>query len=676
MCFGEHEWETHGHFAGSVPLGVSRRSTLKAGLVGMGGIAVSGLFPELARASSTAPALPSMSGFDGAAVFRTAQHIHARGSEGPASMTAQAAEAAKWVDAMWFTDHDWREAGVGAPRVVHFNSLTAEPLGPNPAWQWRQRNVGWLDPGSGGGIDTTLVSANDPDPRGALYARALSTANSRASVAWYADGSRSRSSMRTPAHGQTWELEVLLQEADPDNWGFVRVALSYHPATGPRPNAYYFLEYRFGPFAERSYSVERLDLDNVDTSDADGDAGTFVLRPGEKALLGVVWVPQAPGAYVTQTMTFTDDIAELFPGMVARDNSIRGLWLGASSANQGTAHACFDYLRMNRLRGQAQLDDRDAIAAELAGRFPTVKLLNGSELSYGGRHRQWLGGEVRPPTYGDTEKAKGAPSPSTNELVAMILAGGGMPIANHPFGTDHKRMPEEVAAAETRAYVADLLDSTPEERVQGVEVFYRERGGGSLEQHLRLFRLAVANGLVLTATGASDNHWGRTGSWIEETNHFITSIWADDVEETSLLSAQRRGRAYCSELGSFSGQLDLSLDDDVMGQIGVRPEKVTRRLNIMATQLPKRSWVEVWKIPIGGGLDAEPGGVVERIPDTAFTGSTGSLDVDTDNDCAFAVTVANRKGKRLAGTNPVWHLRSEPTSWSIPEERRATAPPA
>ena len=201
-------------------------------------------------------------------------------------------------------------------------------------------------------------------------------------------------------------------------------------------------------------------------------------------------------------------------------------------------------------------------------------------------------------------------------------------------------------------------------------------GGGSLEQHLRLFRLAVANGVVITATGASDNHWGRVGSWAEETNHFITNIWADDVEEASLLSAQRRGRAYCYELGTFSGELDLSLDGDLMGQIGVRPGKVTRKLNILATGLLKGSWVEVWKIPIGGGLDTEPGGVVERIPATAFAGSIETVDVDTSNDCAFVVTVANKKGKRFAGTNPVWHLQDEPTSWSIPEERRASASPA
>ena len=671
MCFGDHEWEWHGHFAESTPLGLTRRSAVKAGLMAVGGVAVSGLFPDLARATSTAPTVPSWSGFDGASVFRTAQHIHARGSEGPASMTSQAAEAAKWVDAMWFTDHDWREAGIGAPRVVHFNSLTAEPVGPNPAWQWRRIDVGSLDPGSGGGIDTALVSANDPDPRGALYARARSASNAVASVAWYADDKRSRNSMRTPAHGQTWQLDVLLQQADRRNWGFARMALSYHPAASSRPNAYYFLEYRFGPFAQRSYSIERLDLSNVDTSDGDGDAGTVILRPGEEALLGVVWVPQATGAYVTQTMTFTDDIAALFPGMIARDNSIRGLWLGATSSSRGTAHASFDYLRMNRLYGQAQLDDRDGIAEEIAARLPSVRLFNGSELSYKGVHRQWLGGDVRPPTYNFTDKAKGAPAPSTDELVAMILAGRGMPIANHPFGTDSKRMTDAQAATESRAYVADMLDSPANARVQGLEVFYRQRGGASLDHHLRLFRLAVANGLVVTATGASDNHWGRADSWIEEQNHFITSIWADDVGEESLLDAQRRGRTYCSELGNFDGQLDLSLDGDLMGQIGVHPGTVTRRLTVMASRLPKGSSVEVWKIPIGGGLGAEPGGVVERIPQTAFQGTTATATVDTPDDCAFSVTVVNKKGKLVAGSNPVWSLQDEPATWSIPEDRRA-----
>jgi hypothetical protein len=669
MCLGGHDWEWHGHFAGSVPFGVSRRSALKAGLIGVGGIAVSGLFPDLARASHTAPTTPNAPGFDGVSSFRTAQHIHARGSEGPASMTAQAAEAARWVDAMWFTDHDWREGGVGAPKVVHFNSLTAERLGVNPAWQWRRHDAGVLDAGSGGGIQTSPVSPGDPDPHGSLFARAVTSTGNRASVAWHADDTSSRNSMRTPAYGQVWRLDVLLQQADASSWGFLRVGLSYHPTTGGRPDAYYFLEYRFGPFASRSYSLERLDPSSVDTSDGGGDAGPIVLRPGEEALLGVVWVPQQRGSWVTQTMSFTDDIAALFPGMVARDNSIRGVWLGATSARR-TAHASFDYLRMDRVYGQAQLDDRVAIASELAARVPGVRLYNGTELSYGGAHRQWLGGEVQLPVY-PTDKAKGGASPSTDALVAMILDGGGMPVANHPFGTDSKRMTDAQAATEARAYVVDLLDSPADARVQGVEVFYRQRGGASLEHHLRLFRLAVANGLVVTATGASDNHWGRTDSWIEEQNHFITSIWADDVGEESLVDAQRRGRAYCSELGTFDGQLDLSLEGDLMGQVGVHPGTVTRQLTVMATQLPKGSSVEVWKVPIGGGLDAEPGGVVERIPQTAFTGTTAMATVDTAEDCAFSVTVVNRKGKLVAGSNPVWSLQDEPATWSIPEDRRA-----
>ena len=667
MCHDDHhEWEWGGSFAGSVPHALTRRSALKLGLGGLGAMAVSGLFPG--RAHAVAGTLAGASGFDATSAFRTAQHIHARGSEGPASMTAQAAEAAKWVDARGGTDPDGREAAVGAPQVVHFNSLTAERLGPNPAWQWLRHDVGVLDAGSGGGIDTVHVSAGDPDPTGALYARALSGDGNPASVAWYADDNSSRTSMRTPAHGQSWQIDVLLRQADADSWGFLRVGLSYHPARSGRPDAYYFLEYRFGPFARRSYSIEQLDIADVETSDS-GDAGSITLRPGEQALLGVVWVPQQPGAYTTQALTFTDDIAALFPGMIARDNSIRGLWLGATSTARTVAHVCFDHLRMSRQNGRVQLDDRAAIAAELEARAPSVRLYNGSELSYGGAHRQWLGGDVRPPEY-DTDQAKGGSSPTTDQLVAMVLAGGGMPIANHPFGTNGKKMTDAVAASEARRFVGEALDSPADARVQGLEVFYRQRGGGSLEQHLRLFRLAVANGLVVTATGASDNHWGRVGSWAEETNHFITSIWADDVAEDSLLAAQRRGRAYCSELGSYGGQLDLSLDDDLMGQIGVRPRRLTRSLNIKATQLPAGSSVEVWKIPIGGGLDAEPGGIVDRVPSTAFAGSVATVGVDTGEDAAFAVTVVTDKGKRVAGSNPVWHLRAEPTQWTIPEDRR------
>lgn len=138
-----------------------------------------------------------------------------------------------------------------------------------------------------------------------------------------------------------------------------------------------------------------------------------------------------------------------------------------------------------------------------------------------------------------------------------------------------------------------------------------------------------------------------------------------------LLSAQARGRVYAAELVSFSGQLDLSLDQDVMGQVGIRPELSSRRLQILATNLPKKSSVEIWQIPVDlGGFDDEPGGVIATLPCTAFSGGLAALDVDTTTDCAFAVTVRTSGGKRVGGSNPIWHCQAEP-AWTIPDNRRA-----
>lgn len=658
-------------FLASTPSdGLSRRRFLQGGLLGAGIVAAGAVLPGHALATPR-PQQTGAAGLDGATSFRTAQHIHARGSEGPGSMTAQAAEAAKWVDVLWFTDHDWREAGIGAPSVVHFNSLTAEKLGPNPPWTWTTHLSGTLDSSSKGGIDTTHVSPNDPDPRGALYARAVSSDGNPASFVWYADDSKLRNSSRTPSYGQQWSVDVLLREASRHAYGLARVALSYHPASGGRANAYYFLEYRFGPFAQKSYGLEQLDPSFL-SGGGDGGDGTIHLFPGEQALLGVVYVPQQVGSWVTHTLTFTDDITALFPDMIARDNSIRSIWFGATSANGDPATANFDYLRMTRVLGQAQFDDRKKIANALGTQFPDLTIYNGTEVSYGTAHRHWLGGQVTLPSYDNTRKAQGGPTPTLPEIVRTITQAGGLPVANHPFGTNGKKLTDTEAAAAARDYVQELLSTNAEGGLKAIEVFYRMRAGATLEHHWRLYRMTVRNGLVLTATGVSDNHWGRVGGWSTETNHFATSLYASGVDESSLLDAQARGRAYCFEINSYSGQLDLSLDEDVMGQIGIRRRRKTRTLTIMATGLAAEASVEVWAIPVDlGGLDTEPGGVLTTLPSSAFRNGTASITVDTAKDTAFAAMVVSKKGRRVAGTNPVWHLTQQP-SWAIPADRLAS----
>lgn len=670
MCDEHEHWEWNGHFATSEPIGITRRNILKAAVLGTGALAISGLRPGAARA--TAPASPSadLAGMDGLPLYRTAQHIHARGSEGPASMAAQASEASKWVDVMWFTDHDWREAGIGAPTVVHFTSLDNELLPPNAAWLWVRRDAGSLDTSSDGGIETVDVSPADPDPGGALFARAVAASDNPASVSFYADDGRLRNSMRTPVHGQSWDIDVLLREGSRDGWGFLRVQLSYHPAGSGRPDAYYFIEYRFGPFNARSYSVESLSAAAVGPSDG-GDGGKMKLRPGEQALVGVVTVPVKVGTYSTQRLTFTDDIQTLFPGMIARDNSVHGLWLGATAENRASANVCFDYLRMTRVTGQAQFEDRRSITRSLAETYPNLVMYNGTELSYQD-HRQWLGGDIALPDYGDTQRAQPSDRIPASDVVKMIVAGGGLAVANHPYGTNGPKLSDSEAATTASAVVSELIKTSAEGGLKGIEIFYRSRAGASLEQHWRLYRLAVRNGLVLTASGVSDNHWGRADSWREETNRFTTNIFAADRSEKSLLAAQSAGRAFAAEIGTFAGALDIALDSDVMGQIAVRPRRVTGTLTVTATDVPADGCVEVWKVPVDlGGVTGEPGGVVAQIPAGDFSGGLASLEVDTTSDCAYAVMVLNAKGRRVAGSNPVWHLRAEPTQWAIPEDRRA-----
>jgi hypothetical protein len=357
------------------------------------------------------------------------------------------------------------------------------------------------------------------------------------------------------------------------------------------------------------------------------------------------------------------------------------VWLGATSAEGAPARASFDYLCMSRITGQAQLDDRLAIAEELQPLFPEVRLLHGIEYSYGaeGGHRHHLGGELELPDFPAGLPARSGKSLTNEELVAKTLAAGGMPIANHPFGTNGKRLTQAQAEFHARDYVARLKANDAEGGLQGIETYYRTRAGASLEQHLFLAYSAIRNGMPLTLSGVSDNHWGRNGSWIEEKNHFVTGVYAATTSDTDLVDALRRGRAYTAEIGSYNGRIDLAFDDDetpvVMGQIDVRPGLVSRRLRILASALPKTGLVEVHQIPLDDSLDGDPGGVIAVLPASAFSNGVATVSVPVDRDSAFTVHVGNQRSaskpiKRIGGSNPIWHLNAEPTTWTIPDHRR------
>ena len=138
------------------------------------------------------------------------------------------------------------------------------------------------------------------------------------------------------------------------------------------------------------------------------------------------------------------------------------------------------------------------------------------------------------------------------------------------------------------------------------------------------------------------------------------------------MSALASGRAYTRHTGLWpGGQLDLLVDDRVpMGKVSIGT-RLTRSLQMLATNLPPTWLLEL----VSGPVDytgTDPGTVVvERIGASAL-GSTGTVtrSVDTSRSRFFRTQVRDAAGNLVGASNPVWLLREQPPS-GIPAPRAA-----
>jgi len=151
-----------------------------------------------------------------------------------------------------------------------------------------------------------------------------------------------------------------------------------------------------------------------------------------------------------------------------------------------------------------------------------------------------------------------AERPSSREFVDAIHGMGGLVSLNHVFGGSHAglspvserfRRGTELArqVLDTQAHGADFL-----------EAGYTHRGGADLNDHLRLWDLLTANGLLLTGTGVSDTHqvpWGE----FTKPETFVTWVWSPDNSDISLLESLKHRRAFFGSPFRFQGRFDMRL---------------------------------------------------------------------------------------------------------------------
>ncbi len=97
-----------------------------------------------------------------------------------------------------------------------------------------------------------------------------------------------------------------------------------------------------------------------------------------------------------------------------------------------------------------------------------------------------------------------------------------------------------------------------------LEVGYLFRGIGSLEDHLRLWDLALANGIDLVGNGASDTHGGAWGPDMVP-NPLASWVWAEGKGRDQLLRALKAGRVAFGDPFLWTSKFAFGVGPVMMG---------------------------------------------------------------------------------------------------------------
>jgi hypothetical protein len=556
-----------------------------------------------AVAGSALPAAAGTAAAAGAAAPKLlpvsmATHIHGPFSEGLASYAAHLEQARKHkVDVIWWTDHDFRIATSGHRQAVHFDGATELEHGLE--WTWKRRDVGKP---SGAAADF-VASPRSPDDGGGKALR-LAAAGAGAvrleGVAW--------NSMANACVADTeLTLDVLPEQAGGGALT-LDLQLSNQPGKGILRIAYHI------------GGVGKV------THKADGP-------------LGEVRLPARTGAWQRFTFVLRDDIAKLWPDVVAGDNALTGLALEVQKGR-----FVVDRLTFTRRRraGQAGEQLRAEVLDAVAKKYPGVTHYRALEVSMV-RHLNWFGGDLTLPAF-PSPPLRDNDAALTETMVRWLHAHGGLVCWNHPL---------DVAK---RDELAKLVVS---QGALGVDLI--EIGRDPFEDLLWVYDVASRNGIFLTALGSSDDH--DATDWTENEEHFVSHVWSPSKSRADLLRAMSAGAAWFTDLTSFRGAMDLRIGGaSYMGAVLVGTAPVT--VEVSATKLPKGASLEIVTGKVGSGLKPSTKIVASKTGKRAVTLKPGT----------YVRSQVRLKNKTIAGvSNPLWLLAKAPAA-PIPATRRRALP--
>jgi hypothetical protein len=558
----------------------------------------------------------------GSLPLRLAMHVHGSWSEGLASWEAQFAQAAaNGFDVLYMTDHDFR--AMADNYLISLSGVT-----------WVSTSTGTFaqkaQTANGGSL--RLLSESASATRSAsvtmqVQPKPLAFNRLRTSIAGLTIRQTITSARLT--YGALYELVV---------------PLSYHPAVAGRVAGNYQLVYRFG-----------------------GTTGRWVEGGG---LIGVVSAP-TPAAGSSQTLVPQNDVAALWPGMVAIDNVHYGFSFVARSPKR-TAVADIRIASVTMTRSQssaaAVLANQASVAAAYQPRYPNLGVRISTEISktlpdmnaFG--LPPWEPNYTTLPTDHDTRY---------REIVDQVHEMHGLISWNHPFGYNTGPLLTAAERVTKRRQVFQSMLAVGAFDVDIIEVGYALRGQVDAATHIALWDTFSRNGTFLTGNGTSDDHGGL--GWKSLNNGFATGAWTASKTDTDVTAALAAGRAFAAHVGRWpGGQLDMVVDDTVpMGAVSVSA-MTSRRMALSVTSIPTGGSIQLVSGPVDYAAAQDPGTTVVRtLGPSAFVGGVASFAVDTTTSRFYRAQVLASDGSVIGTGNPVWLLRQQPPS-GIPAHRAVT----
>ena len=577
---------------------VSRRSVLRAGmLAGLGVPVLAGCTPGPASMPG-----PARAGGPGGPArtdpVALAMHLHSSFSEGTASMATHLDQARRLgVDVLFWTDHDFRVSAQGYRRRLGLGDWTDIEHGVRLTWRRR--------------IEGALTDAD------VTFAAGAATVAARGDGTLWLDADAWNSTYSGSLADTTLQLELSPVTLGPDAHLALQLDLSYHPAGGGRPAGQYRLTYRFGPFARR---VRRA-----------------TARDGE------VDVPVPTGGWSTLSLRPVDDIAALWPDLVAEDNSIHRLRVGLATRRGATGRGAVRHVTFVRARRGDSLALMREVMARYAERYPDRRQYAALEVSLV-RHLNWFGGELVMPDYGARAPVKDGAVPAAMAMVQLIHRHGGLASYNHPLGGSKEATAEHMVT--TGALGADI-----------VEIAYA--GPSTVDGMLHVLDACARNLVFVTGNGVTDDHRGT--DWYDDAkSNWVTKVWASSVDLLDLQDALRAGRAWCYKPDAWKGTLQLAAGGAAaMGGVVVTGQR-TVPVTVTATDLPADGSVEI----VTGRTDrAAPAPAIES------TVSRGEHSFDAPAGSYVRAMVRDAAGRIVGIGNPVWLLREDPPG-GVPPARR------